>query len=44
MTVAELIDIAEKFNKWLDDTSSEYKMTKGDLQEIIKHFLIGDTE
>ncbi len=42
MEVAELIDIAEKFNKWLDDISSEYRIAKSDLQEIIKYFLIGE--
>lgn len=41
MTQAQLIEIAEKLNKWLDDISDEYQISKTDLQDIIKHFLIG---
>lgn len=41
MTQQQLIDIAEKLNKWLDDISAEYQISKMDLQEIIKQFLIG---
>lgn len=41
MTGEQLIDIAEKFNKWLDDISTEYQIDKSDLQDIIKQFLIG---
>ena len=41
MTQAQLIEIAEKLNKWLDDISVEYRISKTDLQDIIKHFLIG---
>lgn len=41
MTQAQLIEIAEKLNKWLDDISAEYHISKTDLQDIIKHFLIG---
>lgn len=39
--IEKLIEIAEKFNKWLDDTSVEYRINKTDLQNIIKQFLIG---
>ena len=41
MTQVQLIEIAEKLNKWLDDISVEYQINKMDLQDIIKHFLIG---
>jgi hypothetical protein len=41
MTREQLIEIAEKLNKWLDDISAEYQIDKTDLQDIIKHFLIG---
>lgn len=41
MTQAQLIEIAEKLNKWLDDISAEYQIDKMVLQDIIKHFLIG---
>lgn len=40
MTQEQLIEIAEKFEKWLDDVSIEYQIDKMDLQDIIKHFLI----
>lgn len=40
MTKEQLIEIAEKFNMWLDDMSVEYQIDKTDLQEIIKQFLI----
>ena len=41
MTQEQLIEIAEKLNKWLDDISAEYQINKMDLQAIIKQFLIG---
>lgn len=41
MTQAQLIEIAEKLNKWLDDVSDEYQIDKTELQDIIKHFLVG---
>lgn len=41
MTIEQLIEIAEKFNKWLENISSEYCINKNDLQSIIKQFLIG---
>ena len=41
MTQAQLIEIAEKLNKWFDDISAEYQIDKMYLQEIIKYFLIG---
>ncbi len=41
MTREQLIEIAEKLNKWLDDISIEYQIDKTDLQDIIKQFLIG---
>ena len=41
MTREQLIEIAEKLNKWLDDVSAEYQIDKTDLQGIIKQFLIG---
>lgn len=41
MTREQLIEIAEKLNKWLDDISAEYQICKMDLQGIIKQFLIG---
>lgn len=41
MTQEQLIEIAEKLNKWLNDISSEYQINKMDLQAIIKQFLIG---
>jgi hypothetical protein len=41
MTQAQLIEIAEKLNKWLDDISAEYQIDKMTLQDIIKYFLIG---
>ena len=41
MTREQLIEIADKFNKWLNDTSNEYGIDKTDLQDIIKQFLIG---
>ena len=41
MTREQLIEIAEKLNKWLDDISAVYQIDKTDLQDIIKHFLIG---
>lgn len=40
MTI-EIIEIAEKLNKWLEDTSAEYGICKDDLQYIIKQLLIG---
>ena len=36
-----LLCIAEEFNKWLEDISTEYQIDKTDLQDIIKQFLIG---
>ena len=41
MSIDQLIEIAEKFNKWLNETSDEYQIGKDDLQGIIKSFLIG---
>ena len=41
MTGEQLIEIAEKFNEWLDGISTEYQIDKSDLQDIIKQFLIG---
>ena len=41
MTYEQLIEIAEKLDKWLDDTSTEYRIVKEDLQEVVKQFLIG---
>lgn len=41
MTGEQLIEIAEKFNKWLDETSTECHIDKTDLQDIIKQFLVG---
>lgn len=41
MSIDQLIEIAEKFNKWLNETSDEYQISKDDLQGIIKSFLIG---
>lgn len=41
MTKEQLIEIAEKLDKWLDDISVEYQIAKMDLQDIIKRFLIG---
>lgn len=41
MTREQLIEIAEKLNKWLDDISAEYQIDKTELQGIIKQFLIG---
>ena len=41
MTREQLIEIAEKLNKWLDDISDEYQIDKIVLQGIIKQFLIG---
>lgn len=41
MSTDQLIEIAEKFNKWLNETSDEYQIGKDDLQGIIKSFLIG---
>jgi len=41
MTQAQLIEIAEKLNTWLDDISAEYQIDKMTLQDIIKYFLIG---
>lgn len=41
MTSEQLIEIAEKLDKWLDDIATEYNILKMDLQELIKQFLIG---
>ena len=41
MSTDQLIEIAEKFNKWLNETSDKYQIPKSDLQGIIKSFLIG---
>lgn len=41
MTREQLIEIAEKLDKWFEDISSEYGISKNDLQYIIKQFLIG---
>jgi hypothetical protein len=41
MTNEQLIEIVEKFDKWLDDTATEYNILKMDLQELIKRLLIG---
>lgn len=41
MSIDQLIEIAEKFNKWLNETSDEYQIPKDDLQDTIKSFLIG---
>ena len=41
MSIDQLIEIAEKFNKWLNETSDEYQISKDDLQDIIKSFLMG---
>ena len=41
MTKEQLIEIAEKLSKWLDDISAEYHIDKIELQGIIKLFLIG---
>lgn len=39
MSQEQLIEIAEKFNEWLNDTSSKFNVDKMDLQGIIKWFL-----
>ena len=39
--IEKLIEIVEKFDKWLDDISVEYRINKTDLQDIIKQLLIG---
>ena len=41
MTGEQLIEIAEKFNKWLNETSTEYQIDQTELQDIIKQWLIG---
>ncbi len=41
MTREQLIEIAEKFNEWLNDISTEYGVDEIVLQDIIKRFLIG---
>lgn len=41
MSMDQLIEIAEKLNKWLNEVSDEYQIPKTDLQDIIKSFLIG---
>lgn len=40
MTQQQLIEIAEKLNKWLDDISDEYHIDKIKLQDIIKRFFL----
>lgn len=39
MSREQLIEIAVKFNEWLNDISNEYEVDKIDLQDIIKQFL-----
>ena len=39
MTIEQLMEIANKFNEWLNDISNEYGVDKIDLQDIIKQFL-----
>ena len=39
MTIEQLMEIANKFNEWLNDISNEYGVYKIDLQDIIKQFL-----
>ena len=41
MTREQLIEIVEKLDKWLEDTSFYYHISKDELQNIIKQLLIG---
>ena len=45
MNISELreimIHIAESFNEWLEVTAQEYNMSKDDVQNLIKRFLVG---
>ena len=36
----DIIKIAEKFNRWLEETAAYYGMDKDELQEIIKSFIV----
>lgn len=40
MTIEETINIAEEFNKWLEDTAKKYGWDKNDVQALIKQFLM----
>ena len=40
MTREEVINIAEEFNKWLEDMAEKYGCYKDDIQALIKQFLI----
>lgn len=39
MTSEDLIDLAEDFNKWLDEMSEKYGVNKDDIQYLIKQLL-----
>ena len=39
MTLDEAINIAEEFDKWLEDTAKKYGWDKKDVKVIIKQFL-----
>lgn len=40
MSAYDLIEIAEKFNLWLEKMSKELNIDKDTLQEVIKQFLM----
>lgn len=40
MTREEAIRIAEDFNEWLEDMAKKYGWDKGDVQYLIKQFLM----
>ena len=37
----KMIHIAESFNEWIETTAQEYNMSKDDVQDLIKQFLVG---
>lgn len=40
MTTKEVINIAEDFDKWLEDTAEKYGWDKNDVQGLIKLLLV----
>jgi len=40
MTTKEVINIAEDFNKWLEDMAEKYGWDKNDVQGLIKLLLV----
>lgn len=41
MNQVELIKLAEDLNRWLDEMSIKYNLSKSDIQAVLKQLLFG---